>query len=214
MPKTAVIEEMPDTKRRLLDATLQLMTRQGFTATTVDDVCTEAGLTKGSFFHYFKSKDEIGEAVLDYYCARQQEMFAGAKFMQLADPLERLHGFLDFFSENMVGSGKMQGCLMGNLTQELALTHPRMRAQCGEKFGKFAGLVGQILSEAKARHAPKADFDPEGVAVMFVSLLQGSMLLAKARQDKSLLADNLAHFRAYLDSLFGRTGRRRVVTAT
>ena len=208
MSKTAVIEEMPDTKRRLLDATLQLMTRQGFTATTVDDICAEAGLTKGSFFHYFKSKDEIGEGVLDFYCARQQEQFAGAKFNQLADPLERLHGFLDFFGENMGGSGKTQGCLMGNLTQELALTHPRMRARCEEKFGKLTGLVGHLVGEAKAKHALKADFDPEGVAVMFISLLQGSMLLAKARQDKSLLADNLAHFRAYLDSLFGKSGRR------
>jgi TetR/AcrR family transcriptional repressor of nem operon len=203
------IAELPDTKRKLLDATLQLMLRQGFTATSVDQICAEAGVTKGSFFHYFKSKEEIGEGVLEYYSARQQERFAQAPFNQLADPLERLHGFLDFIGENARGCG----CLMGTLTQELALTHPRVRTQCGEKFARLAGLVGQMLREAKAKHHPKAGFDPDSVALLFISLMQGSMLLAKARPDKPLLTDNLAHFRAYVDSLFEKDGRRRVVTA-
>ena len=207
MPKTSVTIELPDTKRRLLDAAMHLMLRQGFSATTVDEICAEADLTKGSFFHYFKSKDEIGEDVLEYFSTRKQQQFAGAKFNALADPLEKLHGLLDFIIESGRGATQVQGCLCGNFAQELAHTHPRIRAQCDVNFTSFAQSIQTMLREAKAKYCPKAGFDPEGVSLMFVSLLQGSMLLAKARKDKALLAENIKHFRDYIDTLFG--GPRR-----
>ena len=207
MSKSTLITELPDTKRRLLDAAVQLMWRQGFSATTVDAICDEAKLTKGSFFHYFKSKEEIGEGALEHYYERQKTLFAQSPFNRLDDPLERLYGILDFIGQTACGSGQTQGCLMGNLTQELALTHPRIRAACEEKFANFAGLIQAMLREVKAKHCPKAAFDPESVATLFVSLMQGSMLLAKARQDKSLLTENLEHFRRYVDILFGKTRR-------
>lgn len=200
-------QTLPETKRRLLDAAMQLMLRQGFSATTVDQICGEADLTKGSFFHYFTSKDELGEAVLDHFCAGQQQQFAGAKFNQLEDPLDKLHGLIDFICEKARDRSQTPGCLMGNFTQELALTHPRMRLRCEDKFAGFAGHIQAMLCEAKAKYGQKADFDPESVALMFVSLLQGSMLLAKARQDNNLLVKNLEHFRSYIDALFVKTRR-------
>jgi TetR/AcrR family transcriptional repressor of nem operon len=183
------------------------MLRQGFSATTVDQICAGADLTKGSFFHYFKSKEEIGEEVLDYFFARQQQQFAGAKFNALADPLEKLHGLLDFITESVRGATRVQGCLMGNLAQELSHTHPRIRARCAEKFTRFAQSIETILCAAKEKHCPKAGFDPAGVSLMFVSLMQGSLLLAKAQQDHALLADNLKHFRRYVDTLFTKAKR-------
>ena len=195
---------MSDTKRRLLDAAVQLMLRQGFTATTVDEICAEADLTKGSFFHYFKTKEEIGEGALDHFFSRQQQHFAEAEFVRFADPLERIHGLLDFIIQTMKGP-QMQNCLCGNLAQELAHTHPRFRASCNEKFSGFAKFIQATLREARAKYKPKADFDPESVSLMFVSLMQGSILLAKTMQDAKLMAHNLEHFRSYVDTLFART---------
>jgi TetR/AcrR family transcriptional repressor of nem operon len=208
MSKTSATDNLPETKRRLLDATMQLMLRQGFSATTVDQICAGADLTKGSFFHYFDSKDEIGEEVLDHFFEQQQQQFAGARFNALADPLEKLHGLLDFIIEGVRSMPQMPGCLIGNFAQELAHTHPRIRSQCDDKFTRFSQLIQTMLREAKAKYCPKAGFDPEGVSLMFVSLLQGSMLLVKARQDKALLAENLEHFRSYVDMLFGKSRRR------
>lgn len=202
MYKAVAPTELPDTKRKLLEAAVRLMSCQGFSATTVDEICAEAGLTKGSFFHYFASKDEIGEGALEHYSEQQREMFARAPFSQLADPLERLHGMLDFIGQNMGASDKVRGCLMGNLAQELAHTHPRIRACCEDKFKCIAGMVQAMLREAMAKHRPKAGFDPESVATLFVSLMQGSLLLAKTRQDKSVILENLEHFRVYVDTWF------------
>jgi TetR/AcrR family transcriptional repressor of nem operon len=206
MSKAEATSEMPDTKRRLLDATMKLMLKQGFTATTVDQICAEADLTKGSFFHYFKTKDEIGEGTLDHFYSRQQQQFAGAKFVKLADPLEKIHGLLDFVIQSMK-SPQTQSCLCGNLAQELAHTHPRFRASCDEKFSGFAKFIQTALREAKAKHRPKTEFDPESVSLMLVSLMQGSILLAKTMQDAKLIAHNLEHFRSYVDTLFGRARR-------
>lgn len=204
MSPTAVHAELPEAKRRLLDAAMQLMIRQGFTATTVDEICGEAKLTKGSFFHYFKTKEEIGEAALDHYWEAQRAAFLNAEFTRITDPLERLHGFLDFMIQ-MVRRGPLsQGCLMGNLTQELAHTHPAIRQKCEARFGHFVGNISKTLQAAKAKYRPKADFDPDSVGTLFVSLMQGSILLAKARQDPRPLVDNLNHFRAYVDSLLGQ----------
>jgi len=198
---------MPETKRRLLDATVGLMLRQGFTATTVDQICAGAGLTKGSFFHYFESKEAIGEAVLDHYYARQQEKLAAAGLNEVSDPLERLHTLLEFLGASVRDTAEVQGCLMGNLAQELAVTHPRIRSRCDEKFSNFARWIQELLTQAKAKRCPRAVFDPAGVALLFVSLMQGSLLLAKARQDKALLGENLDHFRRYVDSLFVKPAR-------
>jgi len=74
------------TKTRLLDAAERLMLAKGFSATTVDDICETAKLTKGSFFHYFESKDELGEELLEHFCTAGQrihEMFCG----NTTDPL-------------------------------------------------------------------------------------------------------------------------------
>jgi TetR/AcrR family transcriptional repressor of nem operon len=204
MSKTEATSEMPDTKRRLLEAAMSLMLRQGFTATTVDQICAEADLTKGSFFHYFKTKDEIGEGALDYFYSRQQQQFAEAEFVRLADPLEKIHGLLDFLIKSMKGP-QMQSCLCGNLAQELAHTNPRFRASCDEKFSGFAKFIQTTLREAKVKHKANVDFNPESVSLMFVSLMQGSILLAKTMQDGKLIAHNLEHFRSYVDTLFGKT---------
>jgi hypothetical protein len=97
-----------------------------------------------------------------------------------------------------------QSCLLGNLAQELAHTHPRFRASCDEKFSGFARFIQTTLDEAKTKHRAKMDFDPESVSLMFVSLMQGSILLAKTMQDGKLIAHNLEHFRSYVDTLFGK----------
>lgn len=203
------VDQLPDTQRRLLDATIELVMRQGFTATTVDEICLKAELTKGSFFHYFKSKDEIGEKALEHYCAKMGNRMASAPFHRVDDPLEKIYAFLDHFTAMAQRPEIANGCLIGDLAQELSRTHPKIRRQCEAAFGRISGIFAGFLNEAKAAHPPKVDFDPMSVATLFASVMQGSMVLAKARHDKQVILDNLEHYRAYIDSLFGRTGLTR-----
>ncbi len=195
----------PATRRKLVDAGVALMRQRGFNATTVDDICAEAGVTKGGFFHYFKSKDELAAAALGRFREMKEEQLAGAAFRRMADPLERVLGRLDFVKESATevkGSTRGWGCLIGMFAQELSFTNSRLRKMCDEHFAAIAKDFEADLAEAKARHAPGAAFEPGKVALMYVSVVQGSLILAKAARNKGALAENIAQFRAYVEGLF------------
>ena len=192
------------TKDKLLDAALRLMLAKGFAATSVEDICDEAALTKGSFFHYFETKEELGKAVLERFCRMQQERLEAAAFQRTRDPLERLDGMLEFMIQMSKEPMAKQGCLLGTFSQELAQTHPAIRACCAEQFQGWAGALKQDLDAAKAQYAPKVSLDTRGLAEHFLAVIEGSLILAKAKQDTSVIADNLRHLKRYVHSLFGR----------
>src|SRR5260370_1381794 len=92
--------EWPETKRRLVDAGVNLMRARGFNATSLDDICSTAEVTKGGFFHYFKSKDEIARAAIAEFADAKARSFQNAPFRKLKDPLDRVFGRLDFAIES------------------------------------------------------------------------------------------------------------------
>src|SRR5205809_2378734 len=110
------IKQLPETKRKLLDAGVSLMRHRGFNATTVDDICAEAGVTKGGFFHYFKSKEEIAKAAVTRFRESKVTESQDAPFRKLTDPLDRVFGRLDFARKSYgAENGVTKGCLIGML---------------------------------------------------------------------------------------------------
>ncbi|HEY3897123.1 MAG TPA: TetR/AcrR family transcriptional regulator [Chthoniobacter sp.] len=198
----------PTTRRKLLDAGVELIRARGYHGTTVDDICHMAGVTKGGFFHYFESKDDIASAALAAFVDARSEIFRNAPFRNLADPLERVFGRLDFEKELIESSGKTKGCLAGTLAQELALSRKEFRAACHDFFVRRADDFAADLAAAKAACAPGASFDPQSVANFYLAVTQGSQILSKASGNNEVRLANLEHFRAYLRSLFGVEGRR------
>ena len=194
--------ENPIAKNKLMDAAQALILSKGFMATSVDDVCKAAKLTKGSFFHYFKSKDELGAELLTRYCCSTKEAFKNGCCDKEADPLKRVYGFLDFMME--MARGTSRACLLGTMAQELSDTHPKIRAICAVGFKEAGEVLRKDLVEAKKKYAPKASFDPESLADHFMAVFQGSLILSKTRRDSKVKEENLKHFRTYLTQLFGR----------
>src|SRR5579863_8599813 len=106
--------ELSDTKRKLLDAGVTLMRTKGYNATTVDDICATAGVTKGGFFHYFKSKEDIARAALTHFFEAKVKDYQEAPFRKLADPLGRVFGRLDYVQSAAGGTNHTtKGCLIG-----------------------------------------------------------------------------------------------------
>lgn len=95
------------TKENILAAACKLMLQKGFNATSVDEICAAAGATKGSFFHFFKSKDDLGKAALKSFVERGRLIFESAPFQKLKDPKARLLGWIDtaisIFNVNATG---------------------------------------------------------------------------------------------------------------
>jgi TetR/AcrR family transcriptional repressor of nem operon len=191
------------TKQRLLDAAQQLMLAKGFGATTVDEICEAAKLTKGSFFHYFESKDHLCKELLERFCASGEQLH-GSLCGTESDPLKRVFAYIDGIIACSTDPTMNQGCLLGTFAQELSDTHPQIRSVCAKGFDAWAKQFGQELAQAKAAYAPRASFDPKELADHFIALLEGSLILAKARQDPETIGRNMRHFRNYVKGLFKR----------
>jgi TetR/AcrR family transcriptional regulator, transcriptional repressor for nem operon len=192
------------TRQKLLDAAQELMLTKGYTATSVDDVCTAAGLTKGSFFHYFEGKEDLGKVVAERFYAGMRDGVESAPFRKKQDPLDRVMGFVDFLIERSRHPAAQKGCLLGTFVQELAETHPKIRSVCAACFEEQTEFLKKDLEEAKAKYAPRARWSPESLARHLIAVVQGSIILAKASQDRSVFEEGLGHFKRYLKCVFGQ----------
>ncbi|MBI1820437.1 MAG: TetR/AcrR family transcriptional regulator [Nitrospirae bacterium] len=197
-----VIKEISATKEKILEAAKQLMLKQGFPATTVDEICDASGFTKGSFFHYFESKEELGKAVLEFYSNKMSEMIEMAPFNQEFDPLQRVYGYLDFLIQLSKHPEAPKSCILGNFTQELAETHAEIRSLCAARFDQWANRFKRDLDQAKDLHAHKAPFDTLSLAEHLISLVEGSFILAKAKKDNGIFERNILQYKLYLKCLF------------
>lgn len=203
MNRAAKIPRKPEeTRRKLITATRELVLQRGFTGTGIDQICGNAGVTKGAFFHHFKSKDEIGRAALADWAAFGMGIYATAKAEPRRYPLDHVHRFFDL----MIGMAKEISpltCVVGMISQELAVANPGLREACATYLGDWTDFVRELLDEAKAAQKPAVDFDSGEVAWFLNSLWQGSMLIGKTRQDARIVIRNLERARDYVDELFG-----------
>jgi TetR/AcrR family transcriptional repressor of nem operon len=195
-------------RTRLLDAALHVIRAKGYAAATVDDVCARAGVTKGSFFHHFKSKDDLALAAVQHFSNMAEGLFTTAPYHEPGDPLDRLLGYVDFRAAILVGELADYTCLLGTLAQETYDTHPRIREAVERELAvHVAGLLPD-LTLAKQLYAPDAAWTPESLGYFIQSVLQGAFIFAKARQGPQVARDSLAHLRNYLVQVFQRVTPR------
>ena len=198
-------------KIRLLNATLHVVRAKGYAAATVDDICAEAGVTKGSFFHHFKSKDDLALSAIAHWNAMTDGFFAAAAYHQPKDPLKRLLGYVDFRSEILHGDLADYTCLLGTLVQETYATHPHIRAACDKGLSTHIAILSRDIEAAKKLYAPDAAWSAESVGFFIQSVVQGAFIFAKVKQGPEVMRESLAHLRRYLEFLFKqpRNAKRR-----
>ena len=197
--------DIPETKRKLLDSGIALMRLKGFNATSVADICEAAGTTKGGFFHYFASKEDIAKEAAALFRQEQVRSYQAAGFLDLPDPLDRVIGRLEFLKSSE-RTRHIYSCLIGTLAQELSITHPDLRAIFQSTFEKMTHDLEADLAAAKALHAPDAPFSPAALASMFIAMFQGSLMVAKAAADNKVVIANIDGFLDCLKNFFpGRT---------
>ena len=187
-------------KERLLTAAKELFLARGYAATTVDAICEKAALTKGSFYYFFDSKEELGLAVLEWSIGRGVQMLASGPYVRIVDPVEKAFAFLEHLEKcsPKLWSG---GCLMGVFSQELAETNPRMQKAVAGMFqavaDDFAGKLQPIAAQFSGKQAPTAN----ELAETLLGTVEGSIILAKAHRDPRRLPKAIRGFRLSLATL-------------
>jgi TetR/AcrR family transcriptional repressor of nem operon len=197
----SMIELTEGPKGKLLDAALRVIRAQGYAGSSVDDICREAGVTKGSFFHHFKGKDDLAIAATEHWTGVTGNLFEGAPFRRMADPRERVLAYIDFRASLIQGDLPDFTCLLGTMVQETYSTHPEIRDACNRAMLHHARAVAADLAEAKRHCAPKAKWEPMDVALFAQAAIQGAFILAKAQHDAAAARRAIAHLHQYVVSL-------------
>ncbi len=191
-----------ESKTKLLDAALHVIRAKGYTATRIEDICEAAGLTKGSFFHHFKSKEDLALAAAEYWGVVTSRLFAAAPYHAVADPLGRLLAYVDFRKALLMGELPQFTCLVGTMVQEVYDTHPLLREACDKSIRDHAATLEADIAEAMCQSSIHADWTARSLALYTQAVIQGAFILAKAQHRSDVAANCIDHLRRYLELLF------------
>lgn len=175
-----------DTERLILEKGAEVVRKHGFNNTSLGMILTEAGIPKGSFYYYFKTKQVFGIKLIEYLHNSIMPVFRSLLINEektdLA-PLKRLRKFFRYFRATFTGEEIMSGCPIGNISQEMAALNPKFRAKLTEVFDGITSPIAQCLQQAVDQGNLSEDVDPWELASFIVNSWQGALIALKVRNN-------------------------------
>jgi len=201
--------ETPENSRtRLLAATVDLVRANGYTATRVEEICAAAGVTKGSFFHHFESKEDLAIAAAGFWNERASRLFAHAPYLEKRNAIDRLLGYVAYRRELLEGDIWEWSCFAGTTIQETHETFPAIRDACARSIGSHLFMLRALIDDA-LRETAVPGLDSASLAIHIQAVVQGAFVMAKASQDRQSAADALGHLYRYVELLFSQSTRKK-----
>lgn len=191
-------------KAKLLEATIRVVRTKGYNATRIEDVCAEAGVTKGSFFHHFKGKDDLALAAVEHWKASSSALFANAPYHLAADPLDRVLAYVDFRKTLLQGELPEFTCFAGTMVQETYATNPQIRAACESSICGHAETLTADIAAAMRKYGVTGEVTAASLARHTQCVIQGAFILAKATGSAAVAAESIDHLHRYFTLLFNR----------
>ncbi|MEX2303303.1 MAG: TetR/AcrR family transcriptional regulator [Bryobacterales bacterium] len=190
------------TRQKLIQGATELIRKKGYVATTIDHICQHSGVTKGAFFHHFKTKEELAEACLVAWDSMAAAMEEGAPFQRMANRRAKALGYMEFFIAVFDDPKILKSCLAGTTAQEVSDTNPALRDAADVCFQNAERRFQTLLDDAcKTLRKP---VDTPSLAALWVAAIQGSLILFKASQDPSAIRRNLEHVKQYISGFLPR----------
>jgi len=182
-----------DTREKLVRTAERLMLRDGYSATRVDDVIRKAGLSKGSFYHFFDSKEALGLAALEHYYTDRVGRLAHGTYATETDPLRRAQGFLKHASR-VAADLWTTGCLLASLAADAVASNRAVSNALKKRTSDLRALIIDLLAPFATREISASD-----LADQFLICIEGSIVLARIYDDPSYLRRGLEQFRSCLN---------------
>jgi TetR/AcrR family transcriptional repressor of nem operon len=187
------------TRDAVLEAATKLMHVRGYQNTSLDDVLRESGVGKGNFYYHFRSKEDLGYAILDQLVASFLERTLEPCFSAADTPrLTQIRCFLDRVVEAQRQRKCVGGCAMGNLASELSDVHEGFRERLASVFTAWRERLTVALREAQARGEVVAACEPDAIGHFLVAGLEGAMLLSKVSKDIVVMEQCVIELKRYL----------------
>lgn len=193
------------TRERIIDAAQALVYRHGFSATSIDKVIADAEITKGAFFYHFKTKAELGRALIRRYAERDlghldRTLQRAEKLSR--DPAQQSLIFIGLLQEDVEAlPDPIPGCLFTSYLYERAEYPDDVADIAAETLDQWCRRVARKFEEALGTGACVGGATPENLALTLLALIEGGFVLAKAQGDATVMTDLLGQFRARLEGL-------------
>jgi TetR/AcrR family transcriptional regulator, transcriptional repressor for nem operon len=187
------------TREAVIAAATRLIHVHGYHAMSLDDVLRDSGVGKGNFYYHFKSKEELGYAILDKIVDAFLERTLEPCFADPeAPPLGQIRCFLDRVLQAQRDRNCVGGCVMGNLASELSDVHEGFRTRLATLFTAWQARLATALESARRRGELAGASEPEMLARFVVASLEGAILLAKVSKDILVMEQCVTELKRYL----------------
>ena len=168
-----------DTKQKIIQTGAQIIHRKGYNHTGIQEVLKAAGVPKGSFYFYFKNKEDFGLHVIDFFNNMLLEMVEPVISNKSISPVQRLENLFDMFIEMFKTLDYTCGCPIGNLSQEMGDLSPAFSAKLTESVKLMVQMYKDILDEAKDKGQINKRINTRETADFIVSSWHGSLIRMK-----------------------------------
>ena len=193
-------------RERILSTAEAIILEHGFAGTTIDDIISQASITKGGFFYHFNGKMELARALVERYIEMDSRVFLdlSERADSLSeDPLQRTLIFLNLVAEMVAGMTQLHpGCLVAAFTYETQQINDEIRALMEQGIMAWRAMIVERLEQIVEKYPPKIEVSIEALADMFTSTLEGGIILARVYGDNRALVDQVHSYRTHLRLLF------------
>jgi len=194
------------TRNKILDTAEAMILDQGYSATSIDKLVAQAGVTKGSFFHHFDTKAALAHTLVERYAHNDLGLFAEnrARAEKISrDPLQRVLIMVGLYKEMMEGlTDPYPGCLFASFLYEANLFDDHIMAVIDNTYRQWRAILGEMLEAAAAAYPPRIEIDCAHLADMFTTIIEGAFIMSKTLNEPQLVAHQLGLYRDFVELLF------------
>ena len=180
----------PNTRDRIIETGAEIIHRKGFNHTGIQEILNAASVPKGSFYNYFKSKDDFGLQIIDYFSAHFKRIAKETLEDTTVSPLNRIYGFLTAFMEYFESQNYAGGCPIGNLAQEMGDLSPAFRKKLSEAIDMMVDAYSRVLARAQRDGKILKSLDIRDTASFIVAGWHGAIIQMKLTQSLAPLKNH------------------------
>lgn len=195
------------TRDRLLDAAQEIINTQGFSATSIDQIIGKAGVTKGTFFYHFKTKNALARELIDRFAVGDREVLESSMERSeklSADPLQQLLIFIGLLLEvaEELDNNPNPACLFATYCYESGLFDDDTKRVITDAMLYWREKLGDKLRAVAEKYPPKADVDLDDLADLLFVVFEGAYVMSRAISGRGVFVDQIRLYRSYVELLF------------
>lgn len=193
-----------DTRKKLVEAARELFLERGYEAVGVAEILKKAGVNSGSLYYFFKTKEELLLAVLDWYLENLHPEVIEPARQQTTDPIEQVFAVMNGYRQLLTMTECRIGCPIGNLALEMSEKSEAVRGKIAQNFENWRAALRDMFAAAKDRLAAGTDCD--ALATFCLTVMEGGMMQARAHRSLAQFEQSIALLRDYVERLMERRG--------